>query len=145
MSRTGKFLGATAALIALGGAYTFAPHAFAQAAGVYTSAQAEAGHAAYAASCAGCHRANLAGGGDAPAHEKFFLEISPVSGGGICAIVIHQVDRIDSLFCLERWQGRHLRADAHDLRLGRPPCYRLGLFFLNLRLRRFPGLGFLCF
>ncbi|HKB95244.1 MAG TPA: PQQ-binding-like beta-propeller repeat protein, partial [Rhizomicrobium sp.] len=67
MSRTGKFLGATAALIALGGAYTFAPHAFAQAAGVYTSAQAEAGHAAYAASCAGCHRANLAGGGDAPA------------------------------------------------------------------------------
>jgi alcohol dehydrogenase (cytochrome c) len=62
MSRTGKILSGTAALIALGGAY-----AFAQGAGVYTAAQAEAGHASYVASCAGCHRANLAGGGDAPA------------------------------------------------------------------------------
>jgi alcohol dehydrogenase (cytochrome c) len=61
MSRTGKFLAGTAALIALGGAY-----AFAQGAGVYTAAQATAGHAVYTASCAGCHRANLAGGGDAP-------------------------------------------------------------------------------
>ncbi len=72
MSRTGKFLGGAAAVIALGSAYTFAPNAFApnafaQGAGVYTAAQATAGHTAYAASCAGCHRANLAGGGDAPA------------------------------------------------------------------------------
>ncbi len=66
MSRTGKILGGTAALIALG-AYAYAPHAFAQGAGVYTAAQATAGHSAYAASCAGCHRDNLAGGGDAPA------------------------------------------------------------------------------
>ena len=63
MSRTGKILSGTAALIALGGAYAFAQGAT----GVYTAAQAEAGHAAYVASCAGCHRANLAGGGDAPA------------------------------------------------------------------------------
>jgi alcohol dehydrogenase (cytochrome c) len=62
MSRTGKLLGTAAALIALGGAY-----AFAQGAGVFTQAQATAGHAVYATSCAGCHRANLAGGGDAPA------------------------------------------------------------------------------
>jgi alcohol dehydrogenase (cytochrome c) len=62
MSRTANLFAGTAALIALGGAY-----AFAQATGVFTTAQAEAGHSAYAASCAGCHRANLAGGGDAPA------------------------------------------------------------------------------
>ena len=61
MSRSGKFLAGTAALMVLGGAY-----AFAQGAGVYTAAQATAGHAVYTASCAGCHRANLAGGGDAP-------------------------------------------------------------------------------
>ena len=67
MSRTGIFLYAAAALIALGGAYAFAPHAFAQGQGVYTEAQATAGHGAYTASCAGCHRDNLAGGGDAPA------------------------------------------------------------------------------
>ena len=67
MSRTGKFLSGAAALIALGGAYAFVSQAIAQGAGVYTAAQATAGHSAYAASCAGCHRANLAGGGDAPA------------------------------------------------------------------------------
>ena len=62
MSRTGKLLSGAAALIALGGAY-----AYAQGQGSFTQAQATAGHSAYAASCAGCHRANLAGGGDAPA------------------------------------------------------------------------------
>ena len=62
MSPTGRFLSGAAALIAFGGAY-----AFAQGQGVYTEAQATAGHSAYAASCAGCHRDNLAGGGDAPA------------------------------------------------------------------------------
>ena len=61
MSRTAKLFGA-AALIALGGAT-----AYAQAPGVYNLEQATAGHTAYVASCAGCHRANLAGGGDAPA------------------------------------------------------------------------------
>ena len=34
--------------------------------GVFTQEQANAGHSAYTLSCAGCHRANLAGGGDAP-------------------------------------------------------------------------------
>ena len=34
--------------------------------GPFTSAQASAGRAAYAASCAGCHEANLAGSGDQP-------------------------------------------------------------------------------
>ena len=52
------------ALIALGGAVSFAQPA---PSGVYTAAQASAGRAVYAQSCAGCHRANLAGGGDAPA------------------------------------------------------------------------------
>jgi alcohol dehydrogenase (cytochrome c) len=56
-----------AALIALGAVYTLTPHAFAQAPGIYNLEQATKGHTAYVASCAGCHRANLAGGGDAPA------------------------------------------------------------------------------
>ena len=57
-----KFLLGVVATIAMGCA-----HAFAQGgAGVYTSNQAVAGQKAYADSCAGCHRANLAGGGDAP-------------------------------------------------------------------------------
>ena len=62
MNRTAKFLSGVAAIVALGGAY-----AFAQGAGVYTMAQAQAGHSAYVANCAGCHRANLVGAGDAPA------------------------------------------------------------------------------
>ncbi|HJT42150.1 MAG TPA: PQQ-binding-like beta-propeller repeat protein [Rhizomicrobium sp.] len=62
MNRTAKFLSGVTAIVALGGAY-----AFAQGAGVYTMAQAQAGHSAYVANCAGCHRANLVGGGDAPA------------------------------------------------------------------------------
>ena len=62
MSRTMKLLASTALVLALGG-----PYAWGQDVGVYTTAQAEAGHAGYAASCGGCHRANLAGGGDAPA------------------------------------------------------------------------------
>ena len=33
----------------------------------FTAAQAEAGRAAYAANCAGCHQANLAGSGEQPA------------------------------------------------------------------------------
>jgi S-disulfanyl-L-cysteine oxidoreductase SoxD len=35
--------------------------------GVYTAAQAQAGQAAYARQCAGCHSADLRGSGDAPA------------------------------------------------------------------------------
>ena len=65
MSPKAKFLTGTAGLMALGAALTL--HAFAQAPGVYNLEQATAGHSAYVASCGGCHRANLAGGGDAPA------------------------------------------------------------------------------
>ena len=38
----------------------------AQTAGPFTAAQVEAGRAAYAANCAGCHQANLAGAGEQP-------------------------------------------------------------------------------
>jgi alcohol dehydrogenase (cytochrome c) len=62
MTRMARILAGTTALIALGGAY-----ALAQGQGGFTAAQATAGHSVYAASCAGCHRANLVGGGDAPA------------------------------------------------------------------------------
>ena len=55
----------SAGLMALGA--VLSSHAAAQGQGVFTQAQADAGHAVYSASCAGCHRANLAGGGDAPA------------------------------------------------------------------------------
>ncbi|HSS14886.1 MAG TPA: c-type cytochrome, partial [Rhizomicrobium sp.] len=65
MSRNTKFLAAGLAL--LGAASLLAPVAMAQGASVYTEAQATSGHADYAAKCGGCHRANLAGGGDAPA------------------------------------------------------------------------------
>src|ERR1700704_5023996 len=61
MSRKIKFL-AAAAMGAM-----LAAQAFAQAPGIYNLEQATNGHSAYVASCAGCHRANLAGGGDAPA------------------------------------------------------------------------------
>ncbi|HVW73172.1 MAG TPA: cytochrome c, partial [Rhizomicrobium sp.] len=57
-----RFLGA-AALIALGASSPV----FAQGQGIFTLEQAHAGHGDYAAKCGGCHRANLAGGGDAPA------------------------------------------------------------------------------
>src|SRR5882672_6474075 len=67
MSRKIKFLAGGAGLALLGAVYALTPVALAQGAGVYTKAQADSGHAVYAASCAGCHRANLAGGGDAPA------------------------------------------------------------------------------
>ena len=44
------------------------PHAMAQGAGrLHPGPGRRTGHTDYAASCAGCHRANLAGGGDAPA------------------------------------------------------------------------------
>jgi len=68
MSFIGKSFGGVATLLILGSSY-----AFAQDAGVYTEAQATAGRAVYAASCAGCHRPNLVGGGDAP----------PLVGAGI--------------------------------------------------------------
>ena len=67
MTRSAKFLAGTAALITLGASFVLAPHAAAQGQGTFTQEQANAGHSAYALSCAGCHRANLAGGGDAPA------------------------------------------------------------------------------
>src|ERR1700710_451666 len=67
MSRNTKFLAGGAGLALLGAAYVLTPAAVAQGAGVYTEAQATSGHADYAAKCGGCHRANLAGGGDAPA------------------------------------------------------------------------------
>jgi alcohol dehydrogenase (cytochrome c) len=62
MSR--NFLMGAAALIGVGSALAWAQTA---PAGVYTAAQASAGRAIYAQNCAGCHRDNLAGGGDAPA------------------------------------------------------------------------------
>jgi len=65
MNRKSQFLTGAAGLIALGVALT--SYAVAQDAGAYTAAQADQGHADYVAKCAGCHRANLAGGGDAPA------------------------------------------------------------------------------
>ena len=67
MTRSAKHFAGTAAVLALGAAAFFAPRAFAQGQGLFTQEQANAGHSAYALSCAGCHRANLAGGGDAPA------------------------------------------------------------------------------
>jgi len=57
-------MGAAALIVALGSAWSYAQTA---PAGVYTAAQASAGRSIYAQNCAGCHRANLAGGGDAPA------------------------------------------------------------------------------
>jgi alcohol dehydrogenase (cytochrome c) len=67
MNRSTKFLTGTAMAVALGAVTVFAPHASAQGQGVFTQEQANAGHSAYALKCGGCHRANLAGGGDAPA------------------------------------------------------------------------------
>src|SRR5690348_159313 len=69
MSPKTKFQAAfgSAGLIALGVVAFLSSHAAAQGQGAFTQAQADAGHAVYSASCAGCHRANLAGGGDAPA------------------------------------------------------------------------------
>ena len=66
MSRKTLFAGG-AGLTALGAFYALMPAAVAQAPGIYNMEQATSGHAAYVASCGGCHRANLAGGGDAPA------------------------------------------------------------------------------
>src|SRR6516164_1123950 len=67
MRRSAKFLTGTAMALGLGATAVLAPHASAQGQGLFTQEQANAGHSAYALSCAGCHRANLAGGGDAPA------------------------------------------------------------------------------
>ena len=67
MSRNMKFLAGGAGVLALAAVHALAPDARAQAPGVYNLEQATKGHSAYVASCAGCHRANLAGGGDAPA------------------------------------------------------------------------------
>ncbi len=64
MSRKLKFLAGSAGLAALA---ALMPLASAQAPGVYNMEQSTEGHSAYVASCGGCHRANLAGGGDAPA------------------------------------------------------------------------------
>jgi alcohol dehydrogenase (cytochrome c) len=60
-----KFLAGSAAFAVLAAAYAL--NAVAQGQGPFTQAQADAGHAVYATACAGCHRANLVGGGDAPA------------------------------------------------------------------------------
>ena len=60
-----KLLAGAAGLFGLGA--LLIPYAVAQGQGGFTQAQADAGHSVYAANCAGCHRANLAGGGDAPA------------------------------------------------------------------------------
>jgi len=62
---TARFLAGAALLIGLGGAYAVAQQQ-SQGAGVFIAQQAAAGHTVYAAQCAGCHRDNLAGGGDAP-------------------------------------------------------------------------------
>jgi alcohol dehydrogenase (cytochrome c) len=67
MRRSTKFLTGTAVAIGLSAVTVFAPQTSAQGQGIFTQEQANAGHSAYALSCGGCHRANLAGGGDAPA------------------------------------------------------------------------------
>ena len=63
MSPKGKLLATAAAIVTMGGAYALAQGA----AGPFTQGQVTAGRADYGANCAGCHSANLAGGGDAPA------------------------------------------------------------------------------
>ncbi|HVZ27426.1 MAG TPA: PQQ-binding-like beta-propeller repeat protein [Rhizomicrobium sp.] len=63
MSRKTKFLASAMAAVSLGGAYALAQGA----AGPFTQAQVTQGRADYIANCAGCHTANLGGGGDAPA------------------------------------------------------------------------------
>src|ERR1700749_1197607 len=65
MNRKMKFFASGAGAIALGVALSM--HALAQTPGVYNLEQATKGHTDYVTKCAGCHRANLAGGGDAPA------------------------------------------------------------------------------
>src|SRR5579883_1676392 len=65
MNPKSKLLAGAAGLVALGA--MLSSYALAQGAGVYTQAQADSGHGDYVSKCAGCHRANLAGGGDAPA------------------------------------------------------------------------------
>ncbi len=65
-----RLVSSVAAILILGGAGLVSVEAYAQnatAKSVITKAQVAAGAAAYARSCSGCHRANLAGGGDAPA------------------------------------------------------------------------------
>jgi len=62
-----NLLAGSAGVVALGAFCALMPIAAAQTPGVYNLEQATNGHSAYVASCAGCHRANLAGGGDAPA------------------------------------------------------------------------------
>ncbi len=62
MSRKGKFLATAMAAVSMGGAYALAQNA----AGPFTQGQVTAGRADYLTNCAGCHSANLAGGGDAP-------------------------------------------------------------------------------
>ena len=78
MSRTAKLLAGAAIAAGLGGLYAAAP-TFAQSSGVFTEAQVADGHAAYARACAGCHRVNLVGGGDAPAvgGKGFFSSWGP--------------------------------------------------------------------
>lgn len=66
-ARTYLMASGVAALAAAGAFAAAPPFAAAQGTAVITRAQVAAGQAAYAQSCAGCHRANLAGGGDAPA------------------------------------------------------------------------------
>ena len=63
MSGTAKFLASAAVIAGLGGAYAYAQN---QSASIFTAQQAAAGKSVYAQQCAGCHRDNLAGGGDAP-------------------------------------------------------------------------------
>ncbi len=65
MSVTAKRLAGAAVIIGLGGAYAVAQQQ-PQAAGIYTAQQAAAGKTVYTQQCAGCHRDNLTGGGDAP-------------------------------------------------------------------------------
>lgn len=63
--KTARFLAGAAVLIGLSGAYAVAQQQQ-QGARVFTAQQASAGRSVYAAQCAGCHRDNLSGGGDAP-------------------------------------------------------------------------------
>lgn len=60
-------LGSAIAVAAIGLAGIWIADSMAQTAGPFTAAQVTAGRAAYAANCAGCHQANLAGAGEQPA------------------------------------------------------------------------------
>ena len=98
MTPRARILAGTTALTALGGAY-----ALAQGHGGFTAAQATAGHSVYAASCAGCHRANLVGGGDAPALGG---KGGDPAGAGRCRIALAKKGGVQVMLVMPNAKGR---------------------------------------